>query len=132
MVIVDASVVIAVAFKEKHGAWAREFLRQNQGKLRMSNVNLFEVLIVIRFRQPHMYHEMKKVVLNDLGIEFVESPMEVIFLAADLKNQYPKLNFGDCFVAAHAVYENCALVTLDNDFKRFNERVIRPPSIATN
>lgn len=126
MTIVDASIVIAIAFKEKHGEWAREYLRLHHGQLKMSHVNLFETLTVIRFRQPHIYQDMKKVIRNDLGIEFVATSEEIISLAEDIKHKYRSLNFGDCFVAAHAIQENCPLITIDSDFKKIDHHVISP------
>ncbi len=124
--VVDPSAVIAMAFDETHGPWVRDYFTENHGRLMMSMVSLFEALIVMQYRQPKNFPAMQKSLLHDLGIQFVETNMVVTLLAVELKRKHPSLNFGDCFVAAHAIHEGCPLITIDSGFKKIDHQIIMP------
>ncbi len=61
--VVDTSVLLAVFCAEEHAGWAVERLREHAAELRMSTVNLAEVLIRVRDRQPQGYDTIRPVFL---------------------------------------------------------------------
>lgn len=123
--VVDTSAVLAILFDEPHASWAAEALNAHAGELRMSTVNLTEVLIRVTDRQPHLAHEMETMLL-DAGMRFVPPDVEQARLASQARLRYP-LNLGDCFAYALAVVEDCAILTLDNDFRRTDRPLVIPP-----
>ncbi len=81
----------------------------------MSTVNLTEVLIRLRDRQPEQAAELEERLLAS-GIRFVAPDVKQARIAAEARLLYP-LNLGDCFAYALATTENCPLLTLDGDFR---------------
>jgi len=122
--VVDTSAVLAVFFDEPHGAWAAQKLNEHSGELRMSTVNLAEALIRIRDRQPQLYPQLERRLL-DSGIRFVAPDVNQAQVAAKARIDYP-LNLGDCFAYALATSEGCAILTLDSDFRRVDRPVVMP------
>ena len=122
--VVDTSILIAVVFEERRAEWAIEQLAANAGALRMSTVNLAETLILIRDRQPQLADELEQQ-LMELGIRFVAPDVEQARIAAAARLRFP-LNLGDCFAYALAVQEGCAIMTLDEDFRRVDRAVVLP------
>ncbi len=124
-IVLDTSVLLAVVFNEKHAEWAEINLAANANNLKMSVVTLFEALIVVRKRQPHLLREFATRLLTTHGIEFVPVTLEMSIFASALHEQYP-LNFGDCFVLALAQQYKCPIMTLDSDFKKTGHEIIMP------
>jgi ribonuclease VapC len=122
--VVDTSVLLAVVFDEEHATWAVEQLEQHAAELRMSTVNLAETLILIRDRQPQLYGELE-IQLLQLGIRFVPPDVVQARHAAEARLRYP-LNLGDCFAYALARAEDCAILTLDEDFRAVDRDVLLP------
>jgi ribonuclease VapC len=122
--VVDTSVILAVFFAEKHGAWAADRLEEYAGELRMSTVNLAEALIRIRDRQPSLYDELETRLMGS-SIRFVPPDAEQARLAAAARLQY-SLNLGDCFAYALAVVDDCSILTLDSDFRAADRPVLMP------
>ena len=58
--VVDTSVILAVYFDDPQAAWAAEQLTRHAGQLRMSTVNLTEVLIRLRDRQPTLASDLQQ------------------------------------------------------------------------
>ena len=123
--VVDTSAVLAVFFDEPHASWAAEALNAYAGELRMSTVNLAEALILVKDRQPHLANQLESMLL-DAGMRFVAPDVEQARLAADARLRYP-LNLGDCFAYALAVAEDCAILTLDDDFCHIDRPLVMPP-----
>ncbi len=90
----------------------------------MSTVNLTEVLIRLRDRQPEQAAELEERILTS-GIRFVAPDVEQARIAAEARLLYP-LNLGDCFAYALAAAENCPLLTLDRDFRSLPCEVVIP------
>lgn len=122
--VVDTSVLLAVVFEEDHARWSVEQLEEHAGELRMSTVNLAETLIIIRDRQPQLFAELETQLL-DLGIRFVPPDVVQARYAAEARLRYP-LNLGDCFAYALARAEDCAILTLDEDFRVVDRDVLLP------
>lgn len=122
--VVDTSVILAVYFNEPHGGWAAAQLNEHAAELRMSTVNLTEVLILVRDRQPHLYEELEER-LFESGIRFVAPDVEQSRTAARARLQYP-FNLGDCFAYALAVAESCPILTTDSDFRSVDVPVVYP------
>jgi ribonuclease VapC len=124
--VVDTSVLLALAFAEPHAAWAAAQLDANAGDLCMSTVNLAEVLIHLRDRRPDAIAELEERVLT-LGLRYVPPSVEQARVAAEARLRYP-LNLGDCFAYALAVEQGTSILTLDTDFRAVDRPVVMPPS----
>lgn len=122
--VVDTSVLLAVLFAEQHAEWAVEKLHEHAAELRMSTVNLTEVLIRVKDRQPQMYESIRSELLAG-GIRFVGPDVRQAEIAAEARLRYP-LNLGDCFAYALAVAEECSILTLDRDFHGIDRPLLFP------
>lgn len=122
--VLDTSAVLAVFFKEKHGNWVVEKMNQHARELRMSTINLTEILIHIKDRQPQLFSTLEDKLLHN-GIRFVAPDIEQSRIAAEARMKFP-LNLGDCFAYALAIKEDCPILTLDKDFKMLNHPIIIP------
>jgi ribonuclease VapC len=123
-VVVDTSILLAVFFAEPDAEWAAAKLAEHAAELRMSTVNLAEVLIRIRDRQPQLYEALEARVLSS-GIRFVSPDVEQARIAAEARLRYP-LNLGDCFVYALASVESCPILARDRDFRAVDRPVVLP------
>lgn len=126
--VVDTSVLLAIFFKEKHVFWAKSQLKTHQKALRMSTVNLAEVLILLQDRQPKLFEKLKKEVFS-LPIRFIPPSTSQAEISAQARLQFPTLNLGDCFAYALAKEESCPILTLDGDFKKTDMEVLLPSEI---
>lgn len=99
-------------------------LEENRQHLCMSTVNYAEALILIRDRQPQLFHEIREAIQAS-SIRLVAPTPEQAEIAAAARSRYP-LNLGDCFAYALAKYEECPVLTLDRDFRRTDVRVVLP------
>jgi ribonuclease VapC len=122
--VLDTSVILAVFFQEKYAAWAVEQMNIHAGELRMSTINLTEVLIRLRDKQPQLFPELEEKLLYS-GIRFVAPDIEQSRIAAEARMKFP-LNLGDCFVYALATQEDCPILTLDSDFRILDHDIIHP------
>jgi ribonuclease VapC len=125
--VVDSSVILAIFFAEPHASWAAQQLNDHPGSLCMSTVNLAEVLIRAKDRQPHQFERLELGLLGS-GIRFVAPNVEQARIAADARLRYP-LNLGDCFAYALAKSENSSILTLDQDFKSVDLPVLFPEAV---
>jgi ribonuclease VapC len=123
-VVVDTSILLAVIFNEKFGAWALDRLQERAASLRMSTVNYAEALILIQDRQPHLFDQIRDTIRAS-SIRLVAPTPEQAELAASARLRYP-LNLGDCFAYALAKAEECPLLTLDRDFRKTDVPVVLP------
>lgn len=122
--VVDTSVLLAIFFAEEHASWAVDRLEEHAAELRMSTVNLAELLIRVRDRQPQLHEEIERRVLES-GIRLVAPDVQQARIAAEARGRYP-LNLGDCFVYALAKAEGCGILTLDRDFRSVDCPVLLP------
>jgi len=123
-VVVDTSVLLAVFFAEPDAEWAAGKLAEYAAELRMSTVNLAEVLIRIRDRQPQLYEALEAKLLGS-GIRFVPPDVEQARIVAEARLRYP-LNLGDCFAYALATVEDCPILARDRDFRGVDRPVVLP------
>lgn len=123
--VIDATVLLAIFFKENHDSWARGQLKQHRAFLQMSTVNLAEVLILVRDGQPHLFDQVREEIFAS-SIRFVPPSVLQAEIAARARLEYKKLNFGDCFAYALAKEKNCPILTLDSDFKNTDVKIIMP------
>ncbi|OHB75479.1 MAG: hypothetical protein A2Z34_08990 [Planctomycetes bacterium RBG_16_59_8] len=122
--IVDTSVILSLLFDEKHAEWSERQLQEHATELRMSTVNLAEVLIRLHDRRRSMSEELEEM-LSGRGIRFIPPDEKQARIAAEARFRYP-LNLGDCFVYALASVEKCPILTLDKDFRRIDLPVVMP------
>lgn len=122
--IIDSSIILAIYFKEKHAAWAAEQLNSASEHLKMSMVNLTEVLIQLQDKQPKNHQALSSQLLNS-PIKFIPPDVEQCQVAARARLQFP-INLGDCFVYALAKVSKDKIITLDTDFKKTDAALILP------
>lgn len=124
--IIDTSILLAIFFNEEHKPWSKKVLEEHASNLKMSFVNLAEVLILLRSRRPGAYDEIKTELFKR-PIQFVSPSLGQIEMVAQARIQYPSLNFGDCFVYALAKeQQNDSVATLDSDFLKTDLKVVHP------
>ena len=122
--IIDTSILIAVFFNEDRGPLAAELLEKHRDDLKMSTVNLSEVLILVEDRQPQSFDKISSELLSS-SICFMEPSVEDACVAAKARLKYP-LNLGDCFAYALAKRENDTLLSFDKDFRKTDIKVLNP------
>lgn len=122
--VLDTSALLAVLMNEKGASKIVEELEHHRSALRMSTVNLTELLILIEDRQPHDFSKIEDEILAS-GIRFVPPTIGHARIAAKARARFP-LNLGDCFAYALAKIEGCPLLTLDRDFKKTDIDVVMP------
>lgn len=124
--IVDTSVVVALAADEPSCAWIRKVLdEQARERLRMSWLNIAETGMVLERAAPGASTQLEAA-LAVLGVEPVEADFRLLQVAIAARSRF-RLNFGDCFAYAHALAGNEALITLDADFLRTDLPVVLHP-----
>ena len=122
--IVDSSALLSILFAEPNATWAANQLNLHGNSLRMSTVNLAEVLIRLRDRFPSRGDEFE-LTLAESGIEFVPPDALQAQLAARARLALP-LNLGDCFAYALARVTSDSILTTDADFRGLDVPVILP------
>jgi ribonuclease VapC len=122
-VVVDSSVLLAIEFAEPSASRCAAALTSCD-ELVMSTVNLTEVLIRAGDRRPDALAALS-LRLERSGIRFVPPDLAQARVAAEARLRLP-LNLGDCFAYALAIAEGCAILTLDEDFRRTDVAVIVP------
>lgn len=128
--IVDTSIVVALAAREPSSAWVHRTLNAMPSEpLRMSWVNIAEAGMVLDRASPGSARHLEAA-LAAIGIEALEAGREVVLQAIAARSAFP-LNFGDCFAYAHARLRGEALITLDDDFLRTDlPKVLHPHAPA--
>ena len=128
--IVDTSIIVALAAAEPSSGWIRKTLEGHPGEhLRMSWVNCADVGLVLERAAPGASAGLEEA-LAALGIEPLEVDFSLLRTAVAARSRFP-LNFGDCFAYAHAHLRNEALITLDADFLATDLPVVLHPERAT-
>jgi ribonuclease VapC len=122
--VVDSSALLAVLFDEPDAGRVVEQMNAYAGALKMSTVNLAEVLIHVRDRRPARYAEIEARIMSG-GVVFVPPDAEQARTAAEALLRFP-INLGDCFAYALAVAEDCPILSLDPDFKKTDRPVLMP------
>lgn len=113
--IVDTSIVVALAADEPSVDWIRRTLDEHPAEpLRMSWVNIAECGMVLERAVPGASSALESA-LAALGIEPLEADFALLRIAVAARARFP-LNFGDCFAYAHARLRKEPLITLDDDF----------------
>jgi ribonuclease VapC len=121
-VVLDTSAILAIFFNEEKGPSIARILEANSTNLRMSTVNLTETLILLEDRQPQLFEGLKVLLLGS-NIRFVAPDPIQAAIAANARMRLP-LNLGDCFAYALCKVEDCPLLTLDDDFKKTDIRLV--------
>jgi ribonuclease VapC len=122
--IIDTSVVLALLFDEPRSAEAADFLAQHSAELYMSSVNVAETFmklngLVEASKRTKAINAFKKIPLTTVVVDFAHAE-----IAAIAREDYSKLNFGDCFAYAAAKILKMPLLTFDNDFKGVDVKVV--------
>lgn len=126
--IVDTSIVVALAAEEASTDWIRRTLDEHPAEaLRMSWVNIAECGMVLERAAPGASADLERA-LAALGVEALEVDFPLLRFAISARSRFP-LNFGDCFAYAHSAARGEALLTLDDDFLSTDlETVLHPRS----
>ncbi len=122
--VIDTSVILAIIFNEQHATWCVDRLNENSGRLKMSTVNLAEVLILLENRLPKDFRAIREK-LERYPIEYVPVSIRHAEIAARTRLKFP-LNLGDCFAYALSHESEESLITLDRDFSKTDIEVILP------
>ena len=122
--LIDTSALLSLFFNEKHGTWVEDQLEKHHDSLRMSTVNLAEVLILVKDRQPQLFEKIRTELLSS-SIRFVPPTVAQAEKAAKARLEYP-INLGDCFAYALAMEEGCPILTLDKGFKKTDATLLMP------
>ena len=113
--ILDTSIVVALAAAEPQAAWIRAALdARPRERLRMSWVNIAEAGMVLE-RASAGASAPLEAALAALGVEPLEVDFGLLRSVIAARARFP-LNFGDCFAYAHARERGEALLTLDAAF----------------
>ena len=124
--ILDTSVVVALAADEPACAWIRETLDEHPREhLRMSWVNIAEAGMVLE-RAAGGASAQLEAALAALGVGPPAADFPLLQAAIAARSRFP-LNFGDCFAYAHARLRGEALLTLDADFLATDLPVVLHP-----
>ncbi len=123
MIVIDASVILAMLFREPRYELCLEHFEVDKTNL-MSTVNLTEVLIVIQDKLPEEYPALCRD-LQRIPLEYIPVTLPQAELAAKARADFP-LNLGDCFAYALAKELNCPMLTLDSEFLKTDLEVIHP------
>jgi ribonuclease VapC len=119
--ILDTSAIAAVLFRERPGQRIMEIM-QASSQLRMSTVNLTELLIVANRTGKAGAAEVEEL-LALAGVIYLPPDENVSRIAASARGRFP-INFGDCFCYALAIREDDAILTLDAEFAKTDARLI--------
>ncbi len=122
--VIDTSALLAVYFNERHALWVLSIIESYPAAPMMSTVNLSEMLILLRDRNPSGYRALSDRLVGE-PIRFIPPTISQAQLAAEARSKFP-LNLGDCFAYALAKEEGEPLITLDRDFKRTDIKVLLP------
>ena len=122
--VIDSSAILAIYFSEPPARWVSQQLA-SADRVVMSNVNLAEVLMRLRDKDPARADTFEQRLLSE-RIEFVAPDVRQALLAASARLRFP-FNFGDCFAYALAKSRDLPLLTLDRDFRAADIAVLLPP-----
>jgi ribonuclease VapC len=122
-VIVDTSVVIAIAFREPDAVQLGDRLR-NATRLAMSAASFVEAgVVAVRRHGPNALDILRRLVAG-LGLEIAPVTEEQALMAQDAYLRFGKgihaagLNFGDCFAYALATMRREPLLFKGTDFAK--------------
>ena len=122
--VVDTSIILALFLNEEHSGWCATELNKHTDTLRMSTVNLADVMIILKHRQPQLADQLIDR-MKASGIRFVAPNEKHAEVAAAARLRFP-LNLGDCFAYALAKVEDCPIITLDGDFRKSDLLLLSP------
>ncbi len=122
--VIDTSALMAVFFKEEQGPWVTNLMEENRGLLRMSLINLTELLILLEDHQPQLFPKLKDELMTS-GIRFVAPTNELAAIAAQARLRF-SINLGDCFAYALSKVEDVPLLTLDRNLRKTDAQVVMP------
>ena len=95
---------------------------QGGSELRMSTVNLTELLIIANHTGKAGAAEVEELLLQ-AGVSFWAPDETVSRMAASARARFP-INFGDCFCYALAIREDDEILTLDAEFAKTDAKLV--------
>ena len=122
--VLDASALLALVFNEPHAPWVLEQMELGRDSLIMGTVNLAEVLILLRDRQPSKYATIERRILK-LPIKWIAPSVEHAQIVSSARIRF-SIHLGHCFAYALARTEDQPLLTLDGNFKKTDLDLIFP------
>ena len=115
MVLIDTSVWIALFRKKDHELGQKLFSLVAANQAALCGQVWVEYLGGFRKESLRKFHE------DSLkNFPFLETKREAFHLAAGLLAEHPRLGAGDAIIAATAISNEAALLTLDKDFLALN------------
>lgn len=122
MIVVDASVLVAILIEEPEAKAFREFLLVHPGAV-LSPVGYWEASTRLRHARGDSGVAELDIVIERLGIEIAPVTERTTRLASDAEKVFGKrtparLNLGDCFAYALARERDAPLLFKGDDFSR--------------
>ena len=130
MIVVDASVALAILLEEPEGDVFKAALLKSGGGV-MSPVNHWEVLVRAQSVGGDIARNAAEAMLAAFGIEVAEMSSRHSRLAAEAQMRFgrgtpAKLNLGDCFAYALAATEGDGLLFKGDDFPKTDVKAALP------
>jgi ribonuclease VapC len=122
--VVDSSVILSILLNDEHAVWCAAKLQQHAGGLKMSVVNVTEVLIILKDSQPKLFPALQQDVLA-MPILYADVTFDDAKVAAAARVTFP-LNLGDCYAYALAKRQGDSIISTDSDFRNLDIPTIVP------
>lgn len=120
--IIDSSALIAIFFNEKYGPQLAQEMEKNKNSLRMSTLTLSECLTLIEDLQKKYSDKIKDEILSS-NIRFIAPSQEEALISSKALHKY-SLSFTESFVYAHAIQEDCPILTCNKSLKKTDARLV--------
>ena len=123
--VMDSYALMAHFEDEEGGDKTRKILRMaldGKARLVMSVINLGEVYYSTAKERGSAKANEVLFLVEQFPIQIVDADRNLTIEAAKLKSRYA-VSYADCFAAALAIRETAAVVTGDNEFKKFGETI---------
>lgn len=123
--VLDSFALIAFFEKEEGYETVEKLLdeaRKGQGQLYLSLINWGEVYYSISKARGEQKAEQVLEFIEQLPIKILEVDRNLIYHASRIKSRWA-LSYADCFAAALARQQDCAVLTGDPEFKKLQGEV---------
>lgn len=124
-IVLDSFALIAY-FEREEGASKVVHLLEGAGRkqnhLLLTLINWGEIYYAISCSKGESRAEDCLLLMDQLPIELVAIDRELVYQASRIKAQFA-IAFGDCFAAALAKREGCAVLTGDKEFQKLNKEI---------
>lgn len=124
--VLDSYALIAYLQKEQGSHRVIDFLenaRQEKCALMLSLVNWGEIYYSVFRTKGEKFAQECLLLIEQLPIQLIDIDRDLVYQAARFKSYY-SIAYADCFAAALAKRENCALLTGDREFQKLQDEIV--------